>query len=87
MDLAKLKKGSLTWPENTHREESLTASNFSYVNYAYRIVHRTLSVGKSITVQLVDSLSGLESTKQEDMLLFVCIKVTEYAPAKKETSD
>ena len=41
------------------------------------INQRTLAVGVSITVQLVSSLTGLDSATKENMLFFVCGKCAE----------
>ena len=46
----------------------------------------TYFVNGSIAVWLVSSLTGLDSSKQETMLLLKCRKVTEYKPVKLETS-
>ena len=39
-----------------------------------------------ISVQLATNLTGLYSTKQEDLMLFVCSKVIEFKQAKLEAS-
>ena len=39
--------------------------------------HRALTVGGRITAWLLSSLTGFDSTKQENMLLFECTKTTE----------
>ena len=41
------------------------------------IKQSTLTVGGSITVQLVSRLTGLDLNKQEIMLLLLCIETTE----------
>ena len=46
----------------------------------------TLTIGGSNTEQLVSTLTGLESTEIENMLLFVCNRTTESKPVKQETS-
>ena len=51
--------------------------------------HQTtlLTVGGSITVKLVFSLTGLDLTKRENVLLLVlCSEATEFKPVKLETS-
>ena len=45
-----------------------------------------LALGLSIAVQLVYSLTGLDSTNQVNMLLFVCNTATEAKPVKLVTS-
>ena len=47
---------------------------------------RTLTVGGRITEWLASSFTGLESTEQENMLLFVCRKAIKSKPVKQETS-
>ena len=47
---------------------------------------RTITKWRSISVQLIFSLTGLDSPKQENMLLIVLSKATESKPVKLETS-
>ena len=55
--------------------------------FLLRIIdQRTLTKGRSISVQLIFSLTGLDSPKQENMLLIVSSKATESKPVKLETS-
>ena len=51
-----------------------------------RFYQRRLPVGVSVTVQLVSSLTRLELTKKENMLLFVCSEAVESILVKLETS-
>ena len=51
-----------------------------------RNVNEPLLARVSNTVHQVSSLTGLDSTKQENMLLFVSSKTTESKTVKLETS-
>ena len=46
----------------------------------------TLAVGGRITVRLVSSLTSLDLTQEENMLLFVCSEADESNLVKLETS-
>ena len=52
----------------------------------FLIMQRTLTIGGRISVLVVSSLTGLDLTKHENMLLFVCTETTEPKPVKLKTS-
>ena len=76
-----------------NKNNGLTFSKLSdaelHVHDVYRIKQRTLTVGvMEGTIQLVSSLTGLDLTEQENMLLFACSdtsEVTESTQVKLET--
>ena len=57
-----------------------------FYKYSDATLQRTLTIGGSKTVQLVSSLTGLDLTKKENMLLFVCSDAVESKLVKLETS-
>ena len=45
-----------------------------------------LTIGERIAVQLVSRFIRLDLTRQENVVLFVCIETTESKPVKQESS-
>ena len=52
----------------------------------YHCAWRALTTEGSITVQLVSSLTGLDTTKKDNFLLILHSKVPQHKPAKLDTS-
>ena len=53
---------------------------------ACQYVQRTHTLGGRITIHLVSSLTRLDLTKPQNMLLITCTETTEYKPIKLEAS-
>ena len=71
------------------RTTLLTILTFAdFVQYRDSNSERTFAwfIRQSVTLQLVSILTGLDSTKQDNRLLYSWFKVTEYQPVKLVTS-